>query len=148
MIRRMREEDLTQVAELEKKCFSLPWSEENLRQSLEDANYLFLAAENEGRITGYAGLLKVLDEGDVTNVAVDEAYRGRGIGSELVRQLMEEGKKCGIRSFTLEVRVSNVAAVHVYEKLGFVSEGIRKRFYEKPVEDALIMWKREPEQDQ
>lgn len=148
MIRRMREEDLPWVAKLEKQCFSLPWSEENLRRSLADTNYLFVVAEENGRIAGYAGLLRALDEGDVTNVAVDGAYRGQGIGSGLVRQLMEEGRKCGIRSFTLEVRVSNEAAVHVYKKLGFVSEGIRKRFYEKPVEDALIMWKREPEQDQ
>lgn len=145
MIRRMREEDLPSVAALEEKCFSVPWSEASLRQSLQDSNYLFLVAEEDGNVAGYAGLLKVLDEGDVTNIAVERAYRGRGIGSELVRQLMEEGKRCGIRSFTLEVRVSNKTAVHVYEKLGFVSEGIRKRFYERPVEDALIMWKREPE---
>lgn len=145
MIRRMREEDLPYVAALEEKCFSVPWSEASLRQSLQDSNYLFLVAEEDGNVAGYAGLLKVLDEGDVTNIAVERVYRGRGIGSELVRQLMEEGKRCGIRSFTLEVRVSNKTAVHVYEKLGFVSEGIRKRFYERPVEDALIMWKREPE---
>lgn len=146
MIRRMQEADLPRVAELEQECFSVPWSEENLRQSLLSPNYLFLAVEEEGRVAGYAGLLKVADEGDITNIAVDTAYRGKGIGTELTRSLLEEGMKWGIRAFTLEVRVSNEAAIHVYEKLGFESAGVRKRFYEKPVEDAVIMWKREPEQ--
>lgn len=145
MIRRMQESDLPQAAALERECFSVPWSEESLRQSLRSPNYLFLVAEEEGCITGYAGLLKVADEGDVTNIAVGAAYRGKGIGKKLTERLLEEGRRCGLRAFTLEVRVSNQSAIHVYEKLGFASEGIRKRFYEKPVEDALIMWKREPE---
>ena len=148
MIRRLRAEDLEQAAELERKYFSVPWSLESLRQSLEKSYYFFLAAEEDGRLAGYAGLLKVADEGDITNIVVDEAYRGRGIGAELTGKLLEEGRKLGIHAFTLEVRVSNERAIHMYEKLGFVSEGIRKKFYEKPTEDALIMWKREPEFDQ
>lgn len=148
MIRRLRMEDLEQVAELERKYFSVPWSMESLRQSLEKPYYLFLAAEEDGLVAGYAGLLQVAGEGDITNIVVDEAYRGRGIGAELTGKLLEEGKKQGIHSFTLEVRVSNGAAIRMYEKLGFVSEGIRKRFYEKPTEDAFIMWKRDPECDQ
>lgn len=145
MIRRMRVSDLAQAALLEKKYFSVPWSEENLRQSLERPDYLFLVAEEEGRVVGYAGLLRVLDEGDITNIVIDQEFRGKGLGSELTGTLLAEGRGLGIRAFTLEVRVSNAAAIHIYERLGFVSEGIRKRFYEKPVEDALIMWKREPE---
>lgn len=148
MIRRLRIEDLEQVAELERKYFSVPWSKESLRQSLEKPYYLFLAAEEDGLVAGYAGLLQVADEGDITNIVVDEAYRGRGIGTELTGKVLEEGRKLGIHSFTLEVRVSNETAIHVYEKLGFVPEGVRKGFYEKPTEDALIMWKREPECDQ
>ena len=146
MIRRMQEKDLPRAAALERECFSVPWLEESLRQSLRNSDYLFLVAEEEGHITGYAGLLKVADEGDVTNIAVGAAYRGKGIGKKLTERLLEEGRRCGLRAFTLEVRVSNQSAIHVYEKLGFASEGIRKRFYERPVEDALIMWKREPEQ--
>lgn len=146
MIRRMQENDLPRAAALERECFSVPWSEESLRQSLRSPNYLFLVAEEEGRIKGYAGLLKVADEGDITNIAVAAADRGMGIGTELTAKLLEEGQRCGLRAFTLEVRASNQTAIHVYEKLGFVSEGIRKRFYERPVEDAVIMWKREPEQ--
>lgn len=145
MIRRMCEADLPEAAGLEKRYFSIPWSEENLRQSFRNPDYLFLVAEEGAGVVGYAGLFRVLDEGDITNIVVDEEYRGRGLGKELTKSLLSEGKKCGIRAFTLEVRVSNSAAIHVYEQLGFVKEGIRKRFYEKPVEDALIMWKREPE---
>lgn len=148
MIRLMESEDVPKVADLEKKCFSIPWSENSLRESLRNPDYLFLVAEEDGKVAGYAGLLKVLDEGDVTNIAVEPGCRGRGIGTGLLERLMEKGREKGIRSFTLEVRVSNETAIHMYEKFGFVSEGIRKRFYERPVEDARIMWKREPENDQ
>lgn len=145
MIRRMKESDLSEAAALEKKYFSVPWSEENLRQSLAHPAYLFLVAEEEGNVVGYAGLYRVLDEGDITNIVIDERYRGRGIGKALTQALLLEGGKCGIHAFTLEVRSGNDAAIRIYEQLGFVREGIRKCFYEKPVEDALIMWKREPE---
>ena len=81
-------------------------------------------------------------EGDIHNVMVTSKYRGRGIATQMMTVLLEEGQKQGIEEFTLEVRVSNAAAIKVYEKMGFVSEGIRPRFYEQPVEDAMIMWKR------
>lgn len=145
MIRRMCEADIPGAAVLEKKYFSVPWSEENLRQSLANPDYLFLIAEKEGKVVGYAGLFRVLDEGDITNIVVDERYRRQGLGKRLTEALLMEGGKCGLHAFTLEVRVSNSAAIHIYEQLGFAQEGIRKRFYEKPVEDALIMWKRGPE---
>ena len=80
MIRPMREEDLKQAADLEKRYFSLPWSEKTLRESLERQEYVFLVAEEEGQIAGYAGLLQVMEEGDITNVVVDESCRGRGLG--------------------------------------------------------------------
>lgn len=141
----MREADIQSAAELEKKYFSIPWSEENLRQSFGNPEYLFLVAEKEGVVVGYAGLFRVLDEGDITNIVIDEKCRGCGLGKKLTSALLTEGGKLGIRAFTLEVRVSNHAAIRIYEELGFIKEGIRKRFYEKPIEDALIMWKREPE---
>ncbi len=143
MIRRMLEADLSGVAELERQYFSMPWSEKQLRESLENPDYLFLVLELEGKIAGYAGLVRAGDEGDITNVVLAEECRGRGFGKLLVRTLLEEGKRRGIRDFTLEVRVSNTPALHVYEALGFVKEGVRKRFYEKPTEDAWIMWKRD-----
>lgn len=145
MIRRMKEADIPGAARLEKNCFSVPWSEENLRQSFLNPEYLFLVAEEDGEVVGYAGLFRVLDEGDITNIVIDETYRGRGLGKKLTETLLLEGEKSGIRAFTLEVRAGNERAIHIYEQLGFVQEGIRRNFYEKPVEDALIMWKREPE---
>lgn len=145
MIRRMTETDIPAAAELERKYFSVPWSEKSLRESLGQPSYLFLVAEEQGKIVGYAGMLKIQDEGDITNIVVEDACRGKGLGKALTEGLLEAGSECGIRAFTLEVRVSNAPAIHIYEQLGFVSAGIRKHFYEKPAEDALIMWKREPE---
>lgn len=143
MIRRMRESDLEDAARLEKRYFSVPWTREQLGESLQSGQYLFLVAEEDGQVAGYAGLLRVMDEGDITNVVVDEAYRGKGLGTRLMAALLEEGRGCGMKEFTLEVRVSNQRAIRLYESLGFVQEGVRKRFYERPVEDALIMWKRD-----
>ena len=146
MIRRMTEADLPAAADLEQRYFSVPWTLEGLLESFRRPEYLFLVVEEEGKVIGYAGLSQVLDEGDVTKIVVDEAYQGRGLGTLLVNALLQEGEKRGIQTFTLEVRAGNRAAIHVYEKLGFEVEGVRRRFYERPVEDALIMWKREPEQ--
>jgi ribosomal-protein-alanine N-acetyltransferase len=87
-------------------------------------------------------VLLIAGEGNITNVAVDMALRNRGIGTRMLRYLIGEGEQKGLSAFTLEVRAGNAAAIHVYEKLGFRSEGIRPNFYEKPVEDAVIMWKR------
>lgn len=143
MIRLMKEEDLGTVAQLEQTVFSVPWSEHNLRESLSRPEYLFLVAEEDGKITGYAGLLMIAGEGDVTNIAVFPENRGHGTGSALTEALISEGRKRGMNAFTLEVRVSNQSAIHIYEKLGFRSEGVRKGFYEKPKEDALIMWLRD-----
>ena len=146
MIRRMKSQDLLEVAELERRYFSVPWSLNSLKQSLDRPEYLFFVAEKEGKAVGYGGLLRVMDEGDITNIVVDEPYRGQGLGKRLIEALLIEGRKLGLREFTLEARVSNEAAIRVYERAGFVCEGIRKCFYENPTEDALIMWKREPEQ--
>ena len=143
MIRLMKEEDLGAVVQLEQTVFSVPWSECNLHESLLRPEYLFLVSEDEGKITGYAVLLMIAGEGDVTNIAVFPEYRGRGIGAALTKALLVEGRKRGMNAFTLEVRVGNQAAIHIYEKLGFRSEGVRKGFYEKPKEDALIMWRRD-----
>lgn len=140
-IRKMKEEDLDQVAEIEKETFSMPWTRESLRSFLNRGDTVFLVAAEKEEILGYCGYLQVIDEADILNVAVKTAHRGNHIGTELIRRLLEEGKNQGIFRFTLEVRQSNLAAIHIYEKAGFVSAGIRKNFYEKPVENAVIMWK-------
>ena len=89
---------------------------------------------------GYCGLLRSFDEADVMNVAVAPDFRNRGVGRRMLQELMRRGTGRGIRRYTLEVRQSNDAAIHLYEKLGFASVGIRKNFYEKPTEAAVIMW--------
>ncbi|MDO4454029.1 MAG: ribosomal protein S18-alanine N-acetyltransferase [Eubacteriales bacterium] len=140
-IRKMTAKDLDQVAEIEKETFSMPWSKESLMDFLKREDVVFLTAEENGEILGYCGYLKIMDEADILNVAVKEGHRGKHIGSDMIQKLLEEGNRQGIFRFTLEVRQSNLAAIHIYEKAGFVSAGIRKNFYEKPTENGIIMWK-------
>lgn len=138
----MQPGDLGRVAEIEKEIFSLPWSEQSLASSLNMQNTIYLTARMNGEIVGYCGLLQALDEADITNVAVQEAFRRRGVAREMLRVLIKKGTERGITAFTLEARRSNSAAIALYESLGFVCAGIRKNFYERPKEDAVIMWKR------
>lgn len=135
-------EDAESLGQLAKEIFTMPWSVQSFGALVQDKNSLFLVAEEDGRIIGGCGLTHILEEGDIHNVMVAPEYRGKGIATMLMEKLLEEGRKQGIQEFTLEVRVSNAPAIRVYEKFGFVSEGIRPGFYEKPVEDAMIMWKR------
>ena len=141
-IRKIVKGDAQTLGKLAAEVFTMPWSEQAFAELAQDKNSLFLVAEKEGRILGGCGLTHILNEGDIHNVMVVPEEQGKGIGSKLVKCLLEEGSKLGITEFTLEVRVSNGPAIHLYEKLGFVSEGVRPRFYEQPVEDAMIMWKR------
>lgn len=141
-IRKMVPEDVPAVAALERECFSEPWSENAYLSTLANENAEYLVAETEsGEVAGICGLLDILGEGDISNVAVAEPFRRQKIAERMLAELLERGKERGITAFTLEVRVSNEAAIRLYEKFGFVSEGRRKNFYEKPREDALILWK-------
>ncbi len=140
-IRRMKQEDVPEVAELEARSFSLPWSARSLSEALQRESYVFVVAEEE-RIIGYGGMLCIPDEADIINIAVDSAWFRRGVGTKILAALLAEAKQRKIRAVTLEVRDSNAAAIALYEKMGFVTVGIRKGFYEKPKEDARIMWKR------
>lgn len=142
-IRPMRETDVHRAAELEAAAFSMPWSEQALRAMLEREDALYLVAETEQQVVGLCGVINACGDGDVSNVSVEISQRGSGIGTVMLGQLLKWGRLIGICNFTLEVRVGNHAAIHVYEKLGFQGEGVRPGFYEKPVEDALIMWKRQ-----
>ena len=111
------------------------------RDTISYYHTLFLVAELDGEIAGYCGCYQSLEEAEITNIAVRRQLRGHGIGRRLLMELMRLGKEQGAFAYTLEVRVSNQAAIHLYESLGFVSFGIRKNFYEKPREDAMIMWR-------
>lgn len=146
IIREMTVEDAAAAAVLEKECFSMPWSQKIYETTLANKDTLYLLAEEDtpdGKVlVGMCGLQNILGEADISNVAVKQEFRRQGIAEKLLGRLLEEGRRQGIYAFTLEVRSSNEAAIKLYEKYGFVTEGIRKRFYEKPVEDALIMWLR------
>lgn len=140
VIRKMTEADLDQVLAIENETFSDPWSEDDFRNSLLDDKNDYLVVDIDGKIAGYCGFWGVLEEGDIFNVAVKKEYRRQHIGETMLKALLEKGISRGITSFTLEVRCSNEPAIRLYETLGFTSAGIRKDFYSKPREDAVIMW--------
>ena len=141
MIVRMNESHVKAVAELERICFSDPWSENSVASELKNKLALWLVAEEEGRVAGYIGSQTCTDESDVMNVAVHPDFRRRGIAETLVNALVEELRAIGSRCLTLEVRASNVPAISLYEKLGFGEIGRRKKYYRNPREDAMIMRK-------
>ena len=140
VIRFMRLKDVDAVAAIEEATFARPWSRESFRQELtRNAVARYLVAEEGGKILGYAGAWVILDESHITNIAVLEEARGRGIGKRLTTQLLQILSNLGACYATLEVRVSNERAQYLYKSLGFVSVGKRKRYYEDNNEDAYLM---------
>lgn len=159
-ISRMEEKDLAEVTALEAAAFSMPWSRESFLETLCRDDVLFLVARGEslpdcagehekqpedgsapkrGDLLGYAGAYLTLDEGEITNVAVAEHARRRGVARRLLEELVVRLAKERIYRLVLEVRVSNTPAILLYESLGFEIAGTRRRFYERPVEDAYVM---------
>lgn len=135
-------EYVDEVCRLEEEAFSMPWHRESFLEMIENpAAYYLVALEGE-RVVASCGLREIVGEGEITNVVTAASCQNRGIGRRLLTALLAQGKRRGITAFTLEVRKSNLAAIRLYQSLGFAEEGIRKNFYEKPTEDALIMWKR------
>ena len=144
-IRLMNLEDCEQVARLYKKCFSHPWSLRAIEEMFTVKGYYSLLVENdEKEIIAYIGMKTVCDEADITNVAVDPAYRRQGIAHLLLEKLLQQGKKLGIASIFLEVRASNDPAILLYRHAGFLECGCRKNYYDAPKEDALLMVWRDP----
>lgn len=160
LIRRMTVEDIPSVVEIERQCFSLPWSKKSFEDSISREDTIFLVCEDEiteGKnvdeldvhvkkvsaparlVTGYIGLYFSFEEASVTNVAVSPSHRKKGYGEALVKAAKIEVKEAGVDDIFLEVRISNTPAISLYKKLGFEELGIRKRFYEHPIEDAIIM---------
>ena len=137
----MREEDVFQIAEIEKACFSLPWSEACVRSELTNPLSLWLTARIEDSVVGYIGSQTVLGEADIMNVAVDMRYRRRGIARSLLLELERRLRENAVYSLTLEVRASNEAAISLYHMLGYTAVGRRPNYYLKPREDALILRK-------
>ena len=124
------------VAELETACFSDPWSADSLSEELCNPCARFLVALDGNTLVGYIGCHHIAGEGYITNVAVHPQHRRRGIARKLVAAAMEQGN--ALSRLTLEVRESNIAAISLYQSLGFVKDGVRPRFYTHPTEDAGI----------
>ena len=137
----MQEIHAAAVAELEKLCFSAPWSENSVRSELTNPLSLWLVAVERDRVVGYIGSQTVLDEADMMNVAVSPDARQKGVGQALVTELVLRLQAKGVRTLTLEVRASNEPAKALYQKLGFIQVGRRPNYYRNPREDALILRK-------
>lgn len=140
--RPLSDEDLDVVSKIEECSFSMPWKKEDFKELIESNDSHYLVIEADGRVIGTAGYTFNGFEGYINNVVIDEAFRGKGLSKLLMEALLKEGRERNINEYTLEVRVSNTPAVRLYESLGFISEGVRKNFYERPTEDAYVMWLR------
>ena len=144
IIRPMEPEDADSVAQIENESFSQPWSRQGFLDALQIPDNIILVAEEDGEILGYECTYVSFDEGELTNIAVEPEYRGKGIGLMLMKELKHRAEEKSVSKIVLEVRISNATAISLYEKCGFKNLGTRKNFYEQPVEDAYIMaWQAE-----
>ena len=134
-----QERHLDALEALEKQCFSVPWTRGQLRSCLPDEHHVFLAAEEDGRLIAYVGMMHVLDEGYIANVAVAPEARRRGVARALLTELERRARAIPLAFLTLEVRAGNAPAIALYASLGYETVGRRRNYYEKPVEDALLM---------
>jgi ribosomal-protein-alanine N-acetyltransferase len=142
-IESMRIEDLEEVLEIEALSFPTPWSRNSfLYELLENERAIYLVAKDQfDKVVGYIGMWVVFDEGHITNLAAHPLHRRQGIARELLEQLIIIARDNGVKHLTLEVRRSNLSAQDLYQKIGFVHMGVRRKYYLDNKEDALIMWK-------
>ena len=141
IITNLKDNHVSQVAQLEKLCFSDPWSENSVASELNNPLSLWLVALDGDAVAGYVGSQSVMGETDMMNIAVDPNYRRQGVAAALVEELVRQLKAKGNHCLTMEVRASNDAAIALYEKLGFAQIGRRPNYYRNPREDALILRK-------
>ena len=142
-IRLMTEKDLDSAAYLEQSNLGKEaWTRSQLENAMNREDTIYLVAEKNKEIVGLCGVQNISGDGEITNVSVSDKCRNEGIGSKMLHQLLERGKGIGIENYTLEVRSNNMPAIKLYEKLHFVSEGIRPGFYDQPKDDAVIYWLR------
>lgn len=141
-VRDAAREDIERIAEIEKQCFSTPWSEQAFSSQI-DVESVFACLAVDGEIAGYAIIdTQILPESELFNIAVAPEYRGKGFSKLLMEYVLDKAKAKGAETVLLEVRVSNNAAIGLYEKYGFVKNGTRKGYYSHPKEDAVLMIKR------
>jgi [ribosomal protein S18]-alanine N-acetyltransferase len=144
-LRRLQLSDLDAIERIERASYPTPWSRSMFASELAKQSSLSIAAVTpEGKLVGYLVLSRYVDAWHVMNVAVDPAHRRHGIASAMLARLFEDTRSDAERGYTLEVRVSNGAAISLYERFGFVSRGVRRGYYTDNREDAVIMW-RDPE---
>lgn len=139
VIKRLEAEHLSDVAAIESDTFGEPWSEKALELCVSDAGVGFVALGEDGRVAAYVTAMVVPYEIQIINVATKLGARGKGLATRVIDALVEFAKEMGAEQVSLEVRVSNAAAIGLYEKKGFFSAGVRKNFYKEPREDALVM---------
>lgn len=139
--REMLVEDLDQVVDIEQNLFSVPWTKEGFLTYLMKKDTMFFVVEEKERILGYCSMMTVLDEGDILNVAVRSDRQKEGIGLFLVDSMLRMAEMEGIRLVHLEVRQGNGTARRLYQRLGFKEDGLRRDYYENPVENAVLMIK-------
>jgi len=141
-IRRMAKEDIDAVMEIERDCFTVPWSRNAFLMEIEENKFArYVVAEKDGWIVGYGGMWLVIDEAHITNIAVRSAYRRQGFGRKILSEMIRVAEEEGILRMTLEVRRSNDAAQRLYQEFGFRFCGVRPGYYQDDHEDALIMWR-------
>ncbi len=131
--------DAKELSRLDEKCFSSPWSESSFLSEASNPLAQYVIAKTDEKIIGYAGFWQVVDEGQITNIAVLEEYRRRKVAQQMLEILMEKARKMQISVLSLEVRESNLPAINLYEKFDFKKVGIRKDYYKNPTENAVLM---------
>ena len=136
---KMEESHIADVAEIEAEAFSAPWSAKSFNDTLTMEHALFYVALAEGEVVGYCGLYLAADEGEITNVAAAPGWRRQKIAQRLLQKTMAEAHDRGAQRIFLEVRTQNAPAVGLYQKAGFHTVGIRKNYYQRPLDDALVM---------
>lgn len=132
---------IEQLEQIEQACFSMPWTKEQLKGQLLDSCHVFIVAESGEAVLGYVGMMYIIDEGYISNVAVAPEYRRQGIADALIDELTRRAAALYLAFVTLEARQSNSPAIALYKKHGFVPVGVRKNYYELPKEDAVLMTK-------
>ena len=141
-IRRMEPQDIPRIVEIEERAYGKHhWSKDSFYNELKnELAWYYSLLNSDGILTAYAGTWHILDEAHITNIAVDEQFRGKNYGQALLKKIIDDCYKEKIKYITLEVRVSNKPAINLYSKYGFQSFGKRKKYYQDNNEDALIMW--------
>lgn len=139
LIRRMTINDIDKVMTIEQESFTLPWSKQSYLKELENSYAVYLVCDIGGEIAGYGGFWAVFEEAHITNVAVNQKFRGSGIGEVLMQELEKIARGKNATQIMLEVRPSNEAALNLYKKLAYVVSNVRKQYYSDNGEDALLM---------